>query len=245
MDETGDRGSSGKSSPYFAFACVLVADENEGGLRAVMSGLRAALKVPTGRPLHWNDHVKTFTRRQHVTGQLAALSTVTLNYVLVEKKGIPAAAAMRADQTLFYNFAAGMTLERILLAARHWPGGSRDVIVRFAHVRGFNHTTTTEYFDHRRRTQNPSWLPWGLLRGSVKFEGTALWDGLQAADQYAGMLSAAIKPDPFGNYEPQHFLRVLPQLRCSAKGDAWGYGFKHLGNRASLDALPWWRQTGM
>jgi hypothetical protein len=67
VDETGDRGTSGKSSPFFAFAALLVADEDEPPLRAAVSKLRRDLGVPVGKPLHWKDHVKTFPRRQHVT----------------------------------------------------------------------------------------------------------------------------------------------------------------------------------
>ena len=37
-------------------------------------------------------------------------------YVVVEKAGIHANAGMRTDQKLFYNFAAGMVLERVLHA---------------------------------------------------------------------------------------------------------------------------------
>ena len=73
VDETGDRGHSGKSSPFFAFAAVLVADEDEPALRAVMSRLRRDLSVPPGKALHWNNHVKTYQRRQHVATQLAAV----------------------------------------------------------------------------------------------------------------------------------------------------------------------------
>jgi len=49
IDETGDRGHSGKSSAFFAFAAVLVADEDEGDLRAAMSKLRRNLSVPAAR----------------------------------------------------------------------------------------------------------------------------------------------------------------------------------------------------
>lgn len=73
VDETGDRGHGGVSSPFFAFAAVLVADEDEPGLRAAMSQLRRDLTVPAGKALHWKDHVKTYSRRQHVARTLARL----------------------------------------------------------------------------------------------------------------------------------------------------------------------------
>lgn len=244
IDETGDRGSSGSSSDFFAFACVLVADEDEPGLRTAMSQLRRDLRVPAGRPLHWKDHVKVFPRRQHVSRTLAGVPGVQIIYVMVEKSAIPAQAFMRTNQETFYNFAAAMVMERILLAARDWPGGARAAVIKFGHVRGFNHATTTAYFERRRRMQTPSWLPWHLQRGDVKFDGPANWDGLQAADQYAGMLSAAIRQDQFGNYEPQHFLLIRPQLR-RVNGQVWKYGFKLLGNDATMTGLPWWPPQGL
>jgi hypothetical protein len=64
IDETGDRGHSGQSPPYFAFAAVLVTDEDEdeADLRAAMSQLRRDLKIPPTKALHWNEHVKTHSR---------------------------------------------------------------------------------------------------------------------------------------------------------------------------------------
>src|ERR1700760_1457564 len=71
VDETGDRGHGGGSSPFFVFAAVLVPDEDESGLRAAVSQLRRDMTVPAGKALHWKDHVKTFSRRQHVARTLA------------------------------------------------------------------------------------------------------------------------------------------------------------------------------
>ena len=85
IDETGDRGHSGKSSAFFAFAAVLVADEDEGDLRAVMPKLRRNLSVPAGKALHWNQYVKTFSRRQHVATELATTPGVTIIYVIVRR----------------------------------------------------------------------------------------------------------------------------------------------------------------
>jgi hypothetical protein len=244
VDETGDRGVSGKSSPFFAFAAVLIADEDEEPLRAAVSQLRRDLKVPVGKPLHWKDHVKTFSRRQHVTKTLTSVPGVMLVYVLVEKAAIPADALMLRDQVVFYNFAAAMVLERVLLAARDWPGGPRAAVVRFGHVRGFNHTTTASYIGVRIARRSPSWMPWHLLNHPVHFDSQANWDGLQAADQYAGMLAAAIRADDFGNYEPHHFLAARHQIR-QVNGRAMTYGFKLLGNAATPARWPWWHQANI
>jgi hypothetical protein len=175
---------------------------------------------------------------------LTTVPDVVLIYVLVEKAAIPASAGMRSDQAVFYNYAACMVLERVLLAAGDWPGGPRDAVVLFGHVRGFDHRDTTNYFDLRARRNAPSWVPWHLLRGQVRFDGPAKWDGLQAADQFAGILNVAIRQDQFGNYEPHHFLLAVPQIR-QVNGKRWGYGFKLLGNAQTLRALPWWPRAGI
>jgi hypothetical protein len=243
VDETGDRGHSGKSSPFFAFAAVLVADEDEAGLRAVMSRLRRELGVPAGKALHWKDHVKTYQRRQYVAAQLAAVPGLMITYVIVEKSAVPVGSGIYSDHELFYNYAALMMTERLLLAARDWAGGSRDVMVRFGHVRGFHHTSTQRYF--LRKAAVPSWVPWNRLHGSVQFSDQSSWDGLQAADQYAGMLNVAVTADEFGGYQEAHLMRIRHQLRRDMQGRSRGWGFKVLGNEATFTSVPWWPPGGL
>ncbi|MEU6482947.1 DUF3800 domain-containing protein [Streptomyces sp. NPDC046887] len=244
VDETGDRGISASASPYFSFAALLIADEQEPQMRATMSRLRRDLNVPPGKALHWKDHVKVYPRRQHVASALAQLADVKVVYVVVEKAAIPAHAGMRHDQVIFYNYAAGIALERMLLAAGGWAGSSRDLVVRFGHVRGFDHRTTCGYFKIKPQ-RTPAFVPWHLLRGQPTFEDQAKWDGLQAADQYAGMLSAAIRPDRYGGYESAHLLAVRHQLRRDSRGQSRNYGFKILGNEATFTSLPWWPASGL
>ena len=141
VDETGDRGSSGKSSDFFAFACALIADEDEDPLRAAVSQLRRDLKVPVGKALHWKDHVKTFSRRQHVTSLLTAVPNMRLIYVLVDKSAIPASASMRPDQAIFYNFAAAFILERALLAATQRNIGQKALAISFCDLVKFEGST--------------------------------------------------------------------------------------------------------
>jgi hypothetical protein len=243
IDETGDRGHSASSSPFFAFAAVIVADEDEPGVRSAMSLLRRDLTVPASKALHWKDHVKTYSRRQHVARSLSQVPGITLVYVVVEKATVPSTSGMYNDHVLFYNFAACMTMERILLAARDWHDGTRDVVVRFGHVRGFDHRTTTSYF--HRKAQSDPWIPWERLHGTVHFDDQAQWDGLQAADQYAGMLNVALRADRFGGYEESHLMRVQHQIRKDDNGQSWGRGFKVLGNTATFTSLPWWPADGL
>jgi hypothetical protein len=224
-------------------AAVVVADEHDGALRSAIAACRSKLTVPSGKHLHWVEHVKKYPRRQFVTSALGALTGIQLNYVVIEKAAIPATAALRNDQVIFYNYIAGLTMERILLTARTWPGGSRDVLVHFGHVRGFDHDQTLQYFRLKRHRAD-EWAGWHLLRGDVKFMTMGSLDGLQAADQYSGMLKVALFADDYGGYEPHHLLAVRHQIR-RVNGKSWGYGMKVLATAGTIEGLPWWPAEGL
>jgi hypothetical protein len=178
-----------------------------------------------------------------VATELAATPNLTIIYVMVEKTAIPVGSGIYASHELFYNYAALMVAERLLLAARDWTGGSRDVVIRFGHVRRFDHTTTQRYFGLKAAMS--TWVPWNRLHGTVHFSDQSSWDGLQAADQYAGMLNVAVTPDEFGGYQEAHVLRIRRQIRRDWRGRSRGWGFKVLGNEATFTSLPWWPAGGL
>lgn len=240
-DETGDRGTSATASRFFAMAGVVVADEDDHLLRQAITTCRTRLRVPAGKALHWRDHVKVFPRRQFVTGCLANLPMI-VNYVVFEKAAIPATAHMYSNQEAFYNYAAGILLERLLLTARDWPGGPRDIAIKLGHVRGFDHATTAAYF--ARKATHDSWLPWHLKTGRVQFVTPGSYDGMQAADQYAGMLNAALCPNQYGGFEAPHLLAVRHQIR-RVGGRAWGIGFKVMAQPGTMETYPWWPPEGI
>lgn len=238
VDETGDRGYGPKASPFFAFACVLIPDESEPALFATLARLRCDLDAPN--PLHWNQHVKTFSRRQHVTRLLLDVPGLRMFFVLVDKASIPVGSPMHADQAVFYNYAAAVVVGRALRAAHGWTGGARRLTTRFGHVRGFDHTSTRDHL--ARAAREDAWLPWhALTSGTVHFDSPARRDGLQAADAYAGMLNAAVRPDRYGNHEPFHLLAMRPQLWRGADGPP----VTVLGDDSRLTALPWWPGEGL
>ncbi|WP_328526831.1 DUF3800 domain-containing protein [Kribbella sp. NBC_00359] len=150
VDETGDRGLSVRASRYFGMVAVVIADEDDAGLRRAVAHCRQRLSVPTSKPLHWTEHVKRFPRRQFVATQLAAVPGVVLNLVLVEKAAVGLLDPAISDQVAFYNSVAGLVLEQVLHTAAEWPGGRRDVVVTFGHVRGFRHEETLAWFEKLR-----------------------------------------------------------------------------------------------
>lgn len=224
-------------------AAVVVAAEHDAELRSAIAECRSKFGVRVGGALHWKEHVKSYSRRRFVADTLHRIPSVTINYVLFHKPGIPAGANLRQDQAAFYNYVAGLTLERILLTAQNWPGGERPSVVRFGHVRGFNHRETSAYFERKKRDSRL--VKWQLLNGPPTFVHQNQLDGLQAADQYAGMMHAAITTDSLGYHEEHHLLRIKNQIRCDGNGIRWGYGLKLMGNPATLEGLPWWPQGGL
>jgi hypothetical protein len=160
-----------------------------------------------------------------------------VNYVIIEKAAIPSTAGMYNDHTIFYNYVAGLMVERLLFSARD----PRDLIVRFGHVRGFKHDETLAYLERKR--QYPRGTPWQLLR-RIKFAGAGEYDGLQAADQYGGLLKVAIVPDQYGGYEEHHLLKIAHQIRRH-RGAAWGAGFKVMARPGAMEQLPWWKHGGL
>lgn len=244
VDETGDRGHSVKASPFFSMATVLIPEEDYRSLSAAVISLKQTFKVPKERPLHWSDHVKVFPRRQLVTRELSRLPSLVVNYVIFEKAGMSVSPYLRSDQEAFYNYTAGFTMERLLLAAGFWPGGARDVKVTFGHVRGFQHSKTLDYFQIKKeRNQGPA--NWALLEGTPTFAATNGSSGLQAADQYAGILSAAMVPDQYGGYEPHHLMAIRRQIRRNSAGSCWNYGFKVMARPNTFESYPWWPPEGL
>lgn len=243
IDETGDRGTSGKASRYFAMVAVVIADEDDPSLRNAIGVCRQRLSVPTGKHLHWTEHVKRFPRRQFVASQLGAVDGVLISFVIVEKAALARADPMRTDQVAFYNYVSGLILEGILLTASTWPGGARDVVASFGHVRGFPHQETLAYFE-KMRADAADQARWELLRSRPHFLAAGQLDGLQAADQYAGMLRAALEPDEFGGFEHHHLLAVRHQIR-RFEGETWGHGLQVVAAPGAMEAYPWWPRGGV
>ncbi|GAA3599078.1 hypothetical protein GCM10022198_24150 [Klugiella xanthotipulae] len=244
VDETGDRGVGPKSSEFFAMAAVVVHEEQRAELAQAIARIKTAFTIPPATPLHWVKHCKTYSRRHLVTRELAKVPGVCVNYVVFQKAGIPSKATILEDGVKFYNYVAGIMMERLLLTAECWPGGKQKIQVQFGHVKGFDHEVTLNYF--RLKTRVPSgYADWALLERHPRFADMSLNSGLQAADQYAGILKVAICGDSYGGFEAVHLLSLRNQIRRAGDGRSWGYGFKVMG-RVDFGALyDWWPEGGL
>ena len=247
IDETGDRGFGPKASPLFGFCAVVVPDHHDLDLRQAIQRLRHDFGL-NGSALHWVEHLRLrhHDRRRHAAKVLGTVPELKLIFALIDKANVPTHSGMRTDIAKTYNYATRMLFERLALTASHWPGGSHRAIVKVAHARGHDHMATINYIRNICPLAPSNFVvPWHLVTPSITVGGAGSYDGLQAADVYAGMLNAAITADRFGNCSPEYLLGCAHQLRRGPSGKLLNYGIKVLGDPAIITAQSWWSQVEM
>ncbi|MFE5857212.1 DUF3800 domain-containing protein [Streptomyces sp. NPDC056500] len=240
VDETGDRGFSPKSSPFFAMTALMVPQEDDTDVRFTAGGLRTL--VGTDKPLHWVDHFKAkhADRRMFAARKLALMPTVKLVHVITPKESVGPTAGVR-DGVRFYNYTARLLLERVAHAAREWPGGRRLAVVRLGAVRGMDHGATANYLDRVRQGQHPNHgVAWHHIKWPLTWVATN-WDGLQLADLHAGLLNVALSGKPSDDACAQDLLQCRSQLyRPRGNGSLLGWGMKVNGDDRFVTGRSWW-----
>lgn len=234
IDETGDRGQSGKpgSSPIFGMAAVIVSRTAAANLRRAVSDLREAFGVPDDAVMSWKKHLKTHQRRQFAAHTLAALKGVTVIYVYCQKDLVTGNYVKHAER--FYNYVAKMTYTNVLWAAR---GRNADGIhTRFGHVRGHNHAPTKQYLEREARRDQR--VPHELEQG-LRWVSADRFLESQAADLYGGFLRAALWPAEFGLVEPQYIRTIWHQVRRGTDRCAVPLGFMSMPHNDVARALAW------
>jgi hypothetical protein len=227
VDEIGDRGHSRKSSEYFAMAAVIFPATVQQKVKDCIARIKTKFGVPLVTPLHWRKHCRLHEFKKYVTREIAQLEGVTVIYVISDKKTVP------EDHARFYNIVAAFTLERIL---KHSEELNTRVSVRFGHIRGFDHSTTIDYFQKRdwrlgnyhRLLDQPKWI------------SADTNSGIQLADIYAGILGAAMIPDRFGSYEATYIEKIKHQIRKSRHGKISGFGIKAISKDEDPKMFKWW-----
>lgn len=235
IDETGDRGSTAKSSPIFGMAAVLADDAGAAGLQAAVNTLRADFGVPASSLLSWKAHVKNHDRRRRAAEVLAQVPGIKVCYAYATKAELQA-GTYKDDQQLFYNFVAYRLYKSILWAARNWKGPGGKVWTRYSHVRHHDHTTTDAYI-RRQATQDPK-VPFHMEQG-LKWVSATTYAESQAADLFGGFLKSALWPSgDFGYTEPAYLQSVWHQIRNSDTC-AIPLGIFPMPNFESLTKLDW------
>jgi len=227
VDEIGDRGHSGKSSEYFAMAAVIFPASVQQQVKDCIANIKKEYGIPLKTALHWKKHCRMHETRKYIALELTKLEGVTVIYVISDKKTMP------DDHAKFYNIVAAYTLERILKQADELK---TKVCVRFGHVKRFNHLITLDYF------QKKSWrlCNYNNLSDQPKWINADTNSGIQLADQYAGILGAAMLADRHGNFEPSYLDKIKHQIRKSKKGKISGYGIKAITANSDPKLFKWW-----
>jgi len=227
VDEIGDRGHSRYSSEYFAMSAVLFPSSSQQKVKDCIANIKIELGISLTSPLHWRKHCHRHDVRKYVTGEIAKIEKIAVIYVISDKKKAP------ENHVKFYNIVAAFTLERIL---NHTEELKTSVSVRFGHIRGFNHSTTLDYFRKR---------DWRLCK-YIRLIDEPKWisadsnSGIQLADIYAGILGAAMIPDRFGNNEAVYLEKIRHQIRKSPYGKISGYGIKAISTDNDPQFYNWW-----
>jgi len=227
VDEIGDRGHSRKSSEYFAMAAVIFPGSAQQSVKDCIAGIKTKLGIPLKTPLHWRKHCRQHEYRKYVTGEIAKLEGVTVIFVISDKKTAP------DDHEKFYNIVAAYAMERIL---KYAETSGKKASVRFGHVKGFNHSTTLDFFKKR------DWRlgDYGSLAEQPKWISADSNSGIQLADIYAGILGAAMIADKFGSYEAGYLEKIKGQIRKSKSGKIDGYGIKAISADNDPKSFKWW-----
>lgn len=235
VDEFGDPGNSLKSSPTFTYTGLLIAEEDTQILRETAQELRIKLMNGEGT-LHWREQARTWDRRQYIAKQIATLP-VELIYVVAVKRDLRAPRSILAHDhgTIFWTLQ--LLLERAVLAAKDWPGGKRDLVVYLSAIKGIPEKLIVAKVEQIRTMQG--WIPWHLLNSKVHILQNSERDGLQIADQFAGIFGAAIHPHKLsGEVDSTHLNLIYPLIRKNYLGTTLNFGIKETSPYVQF--LPWW-----
>jgi len=229
VDEIGDRGYSKKSSEYFSMAVVIFPASTQQKVKDCIAKIKTEYGIPFKNALHWRKHCRMHETRKFIAQEIAKLEGVTVIYVISDKKTMP------DDHAKFYNIVASYMLERILKTADEIKA---KVSVRFGHIKNFNHSITLDYF------KNKNWRlgDYNNLIDQPKWINADTNSGIQLADQYAGILGAAILADRHGNFEPSYLEKIKHQIRKSRNGKISGYGIKAISADSNPKLFKWWPQ---
>ncbi|MCW3018849.1 MAG: hypothetical protein JWN10_1157 [Solirubrobacterales bacterium] len=234
VDETGDRGWGGRSSPIFVVSAIIVPDGYETRLVEALDRINATLKKPAGTVLHWAENVKTHSQRKYVAGELAGLD-MTVASVVVLKQPLTGSGTALSNPTSMYNYAIRRLMERISWFVDDAGG---EVSVTFAHVKRFPYARLDEYMRVLRNRQSS--IRWQAFTGKPKIDQPSRIRPLQIADLVAGAFGSALRVDDYGSHEASYLLQLVPRIYIRGGGKVTSYGFNPIGLPEHLTSYPWW-----
>ncbi|MFD4475973.1 DUF3800 domain-containing protein [Streptomyces sp. NPDC058471] len=243
VDETGDRGLGPRASPFFAMTALMVPEEDDWTVRVTAGGLRALIHQNNphmAKPLHWVDNFKAKhpERRSRAALTLAQMPSAKVVYVIAPKVSAQQWSGLR-DSTRFYNYTTRLLLERVAHAAKGWPEGPRNAVVRLGTVKGLDHGDTEAYLTWIKQGRVETYgVPWDHIKWPPTWHGTD-WDGIQLADIHAGLLNAALSGPVSDDQCAENLLLCKHQL-YRKRERLLGCGVKVLGDSTFVTSRCWW-----
>lgn len=243
VDETGDRGLSPQSSPFFAMTALMVPEEDDWNVRVTAGGLRALIHQSNPnmtKPLHWVDNFKAKhpERRSRAAQTLAQMPSARVVHVIAPKVSAQQFTGLR-DPVRFYNYTTRLLLERVAYAAKGWPEGPRTAVVRLGTVKGLDHGDTKAYLSWVQQGRVETYgVPWDHIKWPPTWHGTD-WDGIQLADIHAGLLNAALSGSYLDDACAENLLLCKHQLYRKGQ-KVLGCGVKVMGDESFVTRRSWW-----
>jgi len=208
VDETGDRGFSSKSSPYFCLAACAFRHSKARTVVRAMETLNLKLRRPLSQPMHAVDHLKTHDKLMEAVEHLAELP-VRVFFVILPKDSTPESAYMRSDDTHVYNFLARVMLERM-----SWFAGDVGLVAHpvFAAVARMPRRGLDEYISRLQLMDTT--VEWPRLKLPVEVDQAKNRVGMQWADIAGRAMLKATTPgtSPPHRIEPVYLETLAPVI---------------------------------
>lgn len=221
IDEAGDRGWGGRSSPVFVLSAVVVRAAADKQVRQSLDDINLALGRRPDSLLHWAENIREHGDRKFVARQLAEMPATFMN-VVVCKDSLIGTGSQLSRPDYQYNYLLRRLLERVSWYVRDNAGVAT---VHLAHVRRFKYPPLMSYLG-RLRGDPLCTISWPALKNgaTLHIEQPNKIRGLQVADLVAGCVYAAVRSDRHGDQEPAYLQAIHPRLWTGRTNKLSTYG---------------------
>jgi hypothetical protein len=235
VDEAGDRGWGGSSSPIFNLSAVIVRDSDVEHAEAIRKEICIKLGKPFETVLHWSENIRAHPARKFVSTEIAP-APITISSVVVNKQSLIGTGTALSDPAKQYNYAVRRLLERVSWCVDELNG---EAIVTFAHIRRFPYEKLHSYLELLKTLGSE--IRWPAIR-KVRIDQPIRKPLLQVADITAGCTHSAFRRDQFGDHEAGYLMALAPRIYTRPPGHVSSYGMNLIGINGREAPFPWWSE---
>lgn len=238
IDESGDRGTTPKSSDYFVMTAVVVRDTHVLRAEALLATIKRDLRRQPTDELSWKK-LKTFADRFLAAHSLGSASFLRIISVIVCKRHLP--WPNLPNEHYAYLYTLRYLLERLSWLARD-HGTELDYTL--AHIVRFRIAYLRRYEALLKGLGPATEIHWQALPTPGRIDQPSRLNRLQLADIAASATAAAFESRG-GSVVPEtrYLLQLVPALYRHPPGRLTSYGLKIHPNRSTVHALHPWLAT--